>query len=545
MQEVSAANHELSGRIERAPLLRAIFQLHKGKSNGMLLLRHIELSKKIYFEEGEIVYVISNSTLESIGQFLMRKNILTPLDLQQGLQNQKKEGGSLISSLIRMGKITREQAMDLLSEQAIFRIIESATWQSGRYYFYPKELAPASRMPFKFTLFDVLLEGLRNGFNIERLRGIFAPYKDARFHISQEIVKAAENLKFEADEKKAAGLFPESEFTVFDYLKKCADSGVVPLVSLRILYLFVQMEYVSFAGQPAIPANPIAAQVAHAPPTPVVLMGRDDLTSAEATVPDYIATTQPIDHADMPTIQEGASPELVEFAQQLQNLNYFERLDVNVGSTDDEVKSVYLELMKQYHPDLYPIDSPDRTVCEQIVGMLTQAYQFLKTAEARKECFATLQVGGNEEGVDISNVIEAEKDFMIGKQLLKNNNPVKALEHFNHSKELLPKEKSFSAYATWSAYLTTPTDSGLLERALDEMIRLNENSQKPDAYAYLACGRIYKQKGDLEKAETAFKQCLSVEKKNLDAARELRLIEMRRGKTADKKSEKSETNSKK
>ncbi|GAB4292338.1 MAG: hypothetical protein Kow0090_06220 [Myxococcota bacterium] len=492
----------------------------------MLLLKHIELAKKIYFEEGEIVYVISNSTLETIGQFLMHKKIITPVDLNTGLQNQRREGGSLISALIRMGKLTREQAVQSLSDQAIARIVDASCWNGGRYYFFPNERAPASRMPYGFNVLDVMLESLREGFGIDRLRSIFARYKDAWLKLTDEFDAAGGKFRLNKEELKAANLLDGKPITVFGYLKRCAKEGVVPLVSLRTLYLFIQTEGVVVE---TIDADlPFDADISASPPKPIypAVKGIGGAPS-EATVPDFAAVTQPPEYAQMVTIQEGANPELLELLEKLESRNHFQRLGVKPTTSDEEVKEIYIEYMKKLHPDKFPTDSPDRLVCERIIALITQSYQMLKTESARKEYAATVELGVDEDGVDISYVFEAEQYFSRGMQFLKNNNPSKALEFFSKSSELIPDDKSFKAYTALSEHLLSPKDGSMEQRALEELLKLNEGVENPDTFAFLACGRIYKLRGDMEKAREMFLKCLQHDRKNIDASRELRLIEMR------------------
>lgn len=58
-------------------------------------------------------------------------------------------------------------------------------------------------------------------------------------------------------------------------------------------------------------------------------------------------------------------------------MNPYEVLDIKPGASQDEIKSAYRKLVKQYHPDQY-VDNPLKDLAEKKLAEVNQAYEMLK-----------------------------------------------------------------------------------------------------------------------------------------------------------------------
>ena len=63
--------------------------------------------------------------------------------------------------------------------------------------------------------------------------------------------------------------------------------------------------------------------------------------------------------------------------------DYYELLGVNKNATDDEIKSAFRKLAKQYHPDLHK--GADKVEAEAKFKQINEAYEVLGDAEKRHQ----------------------------------------------------------------------------------------------------------------------------------------------------------------
>ena len=69
-------------------------------------------------------------------------------------------------------------------------------------------------------------------------------------------------------------------------------------------------------------------------------------------------------------------------------MNPYEVLGVKPGASQEEIKSAYRKLVKQYHPDQYG-DNPLKNLAEEKLAEINKAYDMIKN---NNRCFPTLNM---------------------------------------------------------------------------------------------------------------------------------------------------------
>jgi curved DNA-binding protein CbpA len=202
----------------------------------------------------------------------------------------------------------------------------------------------------------------------------------------------------------------------------------------------------------------------------------------------------------------------------------FARLGVPRTAGRDEVKQAYLLLAKQFHPDRFisPGLAEVAPVVKDLFSALNEAYETLGDDRRRNEYLARLSSGTASVG---DSGVGALLDFKKGESYLKSRDYPRARGFLEAAIRADPRAE-YKAALAWA--LIRDPKSPDRERAktlLDEALQ----DQTCDRASYIA-GVLAREQGDDQRAEALFRGTLRANPQNVDAAREIRLLEMRRQK---------------
>jgi serine/threonine-protein kinase len=122
------------GDLKEHPVLRVVYKLAKTKGTGMLSLEgRAGVLKEAYLADGQPQYVNSNIESERLGNFLLAQEALTPQALQRAVSVMHHFGGRLADTLVGLDLLDPLEAYRLLAKQVAAKLMETFSWQKGRY----------------------------------------------------------------------------------------------------------------------------------------------------------------------------------------------------------------------------------------------------------------------------------------------------------------------------------------------------------------------------------------------------------------------------
>jgi serine/threonine-protein kinase len=131
------------GDLREHPVLRVVYRLAKTKGTGMLALEgRAGVLKEAYFSEGQPQFVNSNVERERLGNFLLEHKALSPQALQRAVSVMHHFGGRLADTLVSLDLLDPLEAYRLLAKQVAAKLMESFSWQKGRYTWTPRQQNP-------------------------------------------------------------------------------------------------------------------------------------------------------------------------------------------------------------------------------------------------------------------------------------------------------------------------------------------------------------------------------------------------------------------
>jgi tetratricopeptide (TPR) repeat protein len=228
---------------------------------------------------------------------------------------------------------------------------------------------------------------------------------------------------------------------------------------------------------------------------------------------------------------------LAKYAQVERNADHFTMLEIDRNATSEQAKTAYFTLVKIYHPDkLGPARLEQlKMQADRIFNQLRIAFGELSD-DAKRTKYLRLLAEGGEEAVrkrddeataKATKILIAEEHFKRGEMAMRRQSYAAALEEFQSAIESNDGEADYHAALGWAKWCNA-TDKPAIQAEVraDFSKALKLNIRCLDALYYR--GRMYNDVGDIEKASKAFNHVLQLDSDHVEAARELRVLEMRK-----------------
>jgi len=229
---------------------------------------------------------------------------------------------------------------------------------------------------------------------------------------------------------------------------------------------------------------------------------------------------------------EARRRELRDKGAKLLVADHFAALGVTRTASTDEVKKAYIELVKAWHPDRVPAGLEDlKPLFAEVFARLDAARSTLTDPSLRLDYAGKLAkgvIGGGPAGFS-GTAGEATLELRKAEALLKKNDVAGAEKHARRAVQLDPTNVELLAFVVTIQAL----DAGLsLERMrqlvaeLDALVKRDDKCER----AYVCRAQLRKRLDMPKEAAADFAKAAELNPRNLDAAREVRLYQMRKEK---------------
>jgi hypothetical protein len=249
------------------------------------------------------------------------------------------------------------------------------------------------------------------------------------------------------------------------------------------------------------------------------------------TAPD----SQPQVGAPLSAEQTALRARILDRAEKITGQDYFQMLGVDPDAPPEAIQKAFFGLAKIWHPDRLPSALFEvKEACSKVFTHLTEAHATLSDPERRSDYMKLLKEGGAtpDDQAKIQGIIEATQEFQKADFHLKRNENDKAYELVKRAYELDPDQMDYLAMLTWLEAQQPQwlSREKTLEKiyVLDRCIKVHPNGER----AYFWRGMLFKRIEENSKAIKDLKKAMELNPRNLDAAREVRLYNMRGGSKA-------------
>jgi CheY-like chemotaxis protein len=547
----------LRGSLAEIPFSALLHQAHGLRANGVLHLRDGDKRKEVELRDGRPAAVRSNVPSERLGEWLLRGGRIEPAVLAESARRLLRGEGLQGQILVGMQVLSELELAAILREQAEEKLLEIFEWRRGGFALaLGAQLARATALPLVRSTADVIRDGVRTRLPLDRIDDALRAHGNDVIVTSANPFYSFQEIELGVDEKKlldacGRGVRVASVCAKTERVRRVAyalletgllelregevfrKGGPAPVVRLHAASaprrkVEVEMAEPRRVAEPDAPAqertparSPAQAAARPAPKTTAK-------APAETETP-IVSTAEDHSHYAADHEQRAALTALLE---RLGSPSPFEKLGVARDASEEEIRSAYMRIAKETHPDRYAgASQAARDLAEQAFRELTRAYDLVSDPvrlaayredpnRDRKEAKALEEA---------QRAIAAEREFQRGEARLRSHDWAGSLKHFERAAELYPEEGEYLAYSGWAYYLTHGHEPEVFKRAFDLVKRgakLAPDREKP----YLFLGRLCQAAGRLELAERSFTKAVECRPDSIEALRELRLLQMRRPK---------------
>lgn len=236
--------------------------------------------------------------------------------------------------------------------------------------------------------------------------------------------------------------------------------------------------------------------------------------------------------------------QLVNAASQMTSLNHYAFLGVQQGADDQTVRSAYVHLARDYHPDRLSgtnltNDRETKNAVDALFKRLGDANKTIGTADARARYdreLALQQTSSTSasETTRARRPVEARNAYAMAETFFKRKEYKQAEVHYRQAVMFDADEPMLQVALAWCIFLNPdhPEASRVddARKRFDELVKKTKNGD-----AYYKYGRILREAGDEKGALSAFEKAVERSPGHVDAQRELRLALSRKEKAAEQK----------
>ncbi|MDP8222663.1 MAG: DnaJ domain-containing protein [Candidatus Lernaella stagnicola] len=355
------------GHLGDTPFPRLLFYLYKYQRTGALRVMHEQISKVIYFRDGEPVFVTSNLSNESLGRFMVQRGIITDEQYNNSLQRMLESGRQQGAVLMEMGVITSHELFQALQGQIREKILRIFAWDEGEYEFRPGSFTLDDSVQLEIPTLKLILDGAKRFYTLTRLERYFNEYKNQRLRRLKKSPLASGEMNLAPHEAKFFKLVDGKRSVG----KIVAHSNLSLSETFQLLYYLLLAEVIRFVGDPGFAKRGVKEQAAFLADRKRRTDELRDLKDDKGMVLD--------DRRRRYRLAVSRAYDL------LGAVNHYELLQIAADATSDQIRGAYHTLAKQYRPfDLYQDAEPQlRDMSDKVFNALTEAYETLFDPERR------------------------------------------------------------------------------------------------------------------------------------------------------------------
>lgn len=163
------ATELVAGRLEGMGVHELIWSLGRDRRTGVLSIRRFPIQKKLYIEDGRVIFATSSDPNNRLGETLLRQGKVTISQLERAL-GQLGTGRRIGTLMVESGILTPQQLHVAVTDQIRGIVIDLLNWEGGEYSFIEGSLPSIESITLQTGREELLMEGIRQIRSVTRIR---------------------------------------------------------------------------------------------------------------------------------------------------------------------------------------------------------------------------------------------------------------------------------------------------------------------------------------------------------------------------------------
>lgn len=345
------------GELGREDVATLLGRLWESRTSGRLSLRHGDVEKAIYVEDGRPIFAASNVEHDRMSDLLLREGKVTAEQHRHGLAVMHDTGRRIGEILVDLGYLKRRELLPAVRRHLEDVVYSLFAWTQGTWTLSPRDSAEDEKIKLAAHPAGIVLEGIRRKMGPQRLRERLGPPSVVVVPVQLDTFATAfADAELSVAEREALELF--------DGRRSLAEIMAASELDETAVY---QLAYGAVALRLARP-----------------LQLRRESTDSGRTPPPTLGSA-----ADLRIDRERVRAKHAHVACG----DYFQVLGVRRDATTFEIRRAYESARKDYAADAFPIELARELghELEEIATVLDEAFRVLREDRVRSSYLTHLR----------------------------------------------------------------------------------------------------------------------------------------------------------
>lgn len=149
---------KIKGNIKDIPISAVLRSLYQNQRTGTLDIKRQNTLKKIFFQDGQIIFAVSSDINDRIGIYCLKRSLITIKELEESIRIQKND--RIGKTLLNMGAISEKCLISAVQNHLEEIVYSIFSFSDGEYIFTSKDM-PNENIKIKKSTGSLIFKGVK------------------------------------------------------------------------------------------------------------------------------------------------------------------------------------------------------------------------------------------------------------------------------------------------------------------------------------------------------------------------------------------------